>query len=141
MKTHVTGQPVLGELRQHALNALLGNPFFSEAEHVRANHFVHECEDIVRLTRWGASVRVEIARRAAEAARQRRYYATRDRLRHLRATPFRGHCLRPLPTWVVGVPLPDRADRRADTFDRRAAARFQPADARTFACLLSRQAR
>ena len=144
METHVTGQPMLGELRQYALATLLGHPLFSEAEQLRANHFAHECEDIARLTRWATSVRAEIARREADATRQRCYHATHEVLHHLRAVPFRGprlHSPCPHPSWVVGAPLPDQADRRAGTFDRLAAAHFQPADSLTFAFLLNRQAR
>jgi hypothetical protein len=135
---------MLGELRQHALATLLGHPLFSEAEQLRANHFARECNDIARLTRWATSVRAEIARREADATRQRRYHATHEVLHYLRAIPFRGprlHSPCPHPIWVVGAPLPDRADRRAGTFDRLAAARFQPADSLTSAFLLNRQAR
>jgi len=129
METHVTGQPVLGELRQHVLLPLLGNSLFSEAEQLRANHFVHESEDIARLTRWGANVLAEIARRQAEAARERRHLAICNALRRLRLDSFRSHRSRkrkPRPTWVPGAFFPDRADRRAGTFDRLAAAQFQP---------------
>jgi len=134
----------LGELRQHVLSPLIGNSLFSEAEQLRANHFVHESDDIARLTRWGANVLSEIARRQAEAARQRRDLATNATLRQLGSTSFRGHrsrLRRPAPTWVPGTFFPDQADRRAGTFDRRAAARFQPADSLTFVFLLSRLAR
>jgi hypothetical protein len=144
METHVTRQPVLGELRQHVLLPLLGHPLFSDAEQLRANHFVHESDDIARLTRWGANVLAEIARRQAEAARQRRDLATGTTLRELRSGSFRGHRSRlcqPTPTWVPGAFFPDRSDRRAGTFDRRAVASFQTADALTFADLLSQQAR
>jgi hypothetical protein len=65
METHVTGQPVVDELRQHALIALLGHPLFTEAEQQRATHFAQECEDIARLTRWTTSVQAKIARLAA----------------------------------------------------------------------------
>ncbi|RZJ91625.1 MAG: hypothetical protein EOO60_07740, partial [Hymenobacter sp.] len=85
MEMHVTGQPVLGELRQHVLAPLLGNALFSEAEQLRANHFVHESDDIVRLTRWGANVLAEIARRQAEAACQRRDRAMGTTLHQLRS--------------------------------------------------------
>jgi len=52
MKTHVTGHPVLGELR-HALSAVFfGNPLFSPQEQLLANHYIHECEDAQQLTRW-----------------------------------------------------------------------------------------
>ena len=138
METHVTEQPVLGELRQHVLAALLGNPLFSEAEQLRANHFVHECEDVARLTRWPANVLAEIARREAAAAHQRGQQA-------LRATRLRARCFRSCrprqpkstPAWVPGTPLPDRADRLAGPLDRRSAARFQPADSLTLTHLLS----
>lgn len=134
----------LGELRQHALMPLIGHPLFSAAEQLRANHFAHECEDVARLTCWAISVRAEIARREADATRQRCYRATHEVLRHLGAVPFRGsriHSPRPHPIWVIGAPLPDQADRRVGTFDRLAAARFQPSDSLTFAFLLNRQAR
>jgi len=141
METHVTGQPVLGELRQHVLLPLIGNPLFSEAEQLRANHFVHESDDITRLTRWGGNVLAEIARRQAEAARQHRHSATCTTLRQLRSTSFRGHCPRkrkPRLTWIPGDFFPDCADRWAGTFDRLAAARFQPAHTLTYAQLLRR---
>ena len=137
MEMHVTGQRVLGELRQHVLTPLIGNSLFSEAEQLRANHFVHECEDIARLTRWGTNVLAEIARRQVEAARQRRHLATCATLR----PSFRGHRprkLKPEPTWVPGAFFPDCADRWAGTFDRLAVARFQPDHTLTYAQLLRR---
>ena len=140
METHVTGQPVLGELRQHVLSPLVGNPLFSEAEQLRANHFVHECEDVARLTRWHASILAEIARRQATATHQRRQQAQQATLRQSRPHCFRGHRPRPraaAPAWVPGSPLPDRTDRNADTFDRRAAARFQPVQSLTLTHLLT----
>jgi hypothetical protein len=144
METHVTGQPVLGELRQHVLLPLIGHPLFSEAEQLRANHFVHESDDIARLTRWGANVLAEIARRQAEAARQRRDLAMGATLRQLGSTSFRSHRARlpqAAPSWVPGTFFPDRSDRRAGTFDRLAVASFQTPDALTFAELLSQRAR
>ena len=148
MKNHVSGQDVaiagpsatLGELRQHVLSPLIGNLLFSAAEQLRASHFVHESEDIARLTRWGANVLAEIARREAKAARQRRDLATCITLRQLHSTSFRGHrsqLRRPALAWVPDTFFPDRADRWAGTFDRRAAARFQPADSLTLTHLLS----
>lgn len=147
MANHVTGTNTLhcvpptslGELRQHVLLPLLGNSLFSEAEQLRANHFVHESDDVARLTRWGASVLAEIARRQAEAARQRRHLATCDTLGQLRFNGFRGPRLRkltPEPTWVPGAFFPDCADRWAGTFDRLAVARFQLAHTLTYAQLL-----
>ncbi len=61
MKTHVTGQPVLGELR-HALSAVFfGNPLFSPQEQLLANHYIHECEDARQLTRWLRNMTAAIA--------------------------------------------------------------------------------
>lgn len=130
-------QTSLGELRQHVLTPLIGHPLFSEAEQLRANHFVHESDDIARLTRWDANI-------LAEAARQRRDLATGATLHQLRSGSFRSHrarLCRPAPTWVPGAFFPDRSDRRAGTFDRLAVASFQTTDALTFAELLSQQAR
>jgi len=134
----------LGELRQHVLLPLIGNCLFSEVEQLRANHFVHESDDIARLTRWGANVLAEIARRQAGVARQRRDLATGTTLHQLCFGSFRSHRARlcqPAPIWVPGAFFPDRSDRRAGTFDRLAAASFQTADALAFAELLSQPAR
>lgn len=146
METHVTGQPVLGELRQHVLTAFIGHPLFSDAEQLRANHFVHECEDVNRLIRWGESVQAEIARREAaaqaEAAYLCRQCALRNTLRQMYPASFRRHCpRRPAPAQLASFPSLDQADRRAGTFDRLVAARFQPADSLTFASLFNRPAR
>jgi hypothetical protein len=137
---------VLGELRQHVLLPLISHPLFSDAEQLRANHFAHECEDIARLIRWGESVQAAITRREAaaraEAACLRRRYALRYTLAHVRLVRFRGHCpRRPAPDQPTSLPTPSQIDRRAGTFDRLLAARFQPADSLTFASLLSRQLR
>lgn len=128
----------LGALRQHVLTAILGNHLFSEAEQLRANHFVHETENIARLTRWHANVLAEIARRQAAAAHQRRQQARQITLQQLYPHRFRGHRPRPrpaAPAWVPGAPLPDRANRCAGTFDRLAAAGFQPTQSLTLAQL------
>lgn len=152
MANHVSGTSALisvppislGRLRQHVLLPLIGNSLFSEAEQLRANHFVHETDSIARLTRWGANVLAEIARRQAEAACHRRDLATRATLRQLGSYSFRGHrshLSQPAPSWVPGTCFPDRSDRRAGPFDHLAVASFQTADALTFADLLSQPAR
>jgi hypothetical protein len=152
MANHVSGTsaPIsvpptyLSELRQYILTPLLNNSLFSKAELLRATHFVHECEDIPRLIRWGANVLAEIARRQTETARQHCYLATSATLRRLCSSGFRGprsRPRRPKPTWVPGAFFPDRADRWAGTFDRLGAARFQPANSLPFAALLSRPSR
>jgi hypothetical protein len=143
MKTHVTGHPVLGELCQHVLTALIGHPLFSDAEQLRANHFAHECEDVDRLIRWGKSVQAEIARREttarAETAYLRRQYALRNTLRQMHPASFRCHCPhRPAPAQLASFHSLDQTDCRAGTFDRLTASRFQPSDSLTFASLLSR---
>lgn len=144
METHVTGQPVLGELRQHVLMPLIGHPLFSEAEQLRANHFVHECEDTARLMRWRANVLAEIARRRVAAAHQRGQHSLRATLRRMDSPSFRGHLPRqprPVPTWAPSAALPDRADRWAGTFDRQGVVRFQPKQSLTLAYLLARPQR
>ena len=51
-----------------ALTALtFGNALLSEEEQLRANHSIHECEDVFRLTRWLVNTRIELARRARAA--------------------------------------------------------------------------
>ena len=113
---------------------LVGNPLFSEAEQLRANHLVHECEDPARLNRWHANILAKIDRREADAARQRGQ-AT------LRPFGFRGYRPRkpqPTPTWAPGAPLPNYADHHAGTFGRRVAARFVPEQSLTLANLLTR---
>ncbi|MFC6225622.1 hypothetical protein ACFP2F_20415 [Hymenobacter artigasi] len=63
MKTHVTGQPILGELR-HALSAVFfGNPLFSPQEQLLANHYIHECEDARQLTGWLRNMSAAVAHR------------------------------------------------------------------------------
>ena len=135
----------LGELRQHALTALIGHPLFSDAEQLRANHFAHECEDINRLIHWGESVQAEITRREAAAwvatVYLRHQHALCNTLQQLRPTSFRSHCVRRLAP--AKFPSLDETDRRAGTLDRLAAVRFQPTDSLTLAHrgLLSRQSR
>ena len=63
METHVTGHPVLSELR-HALSAVFfGNPLFSPQEQLLANHYIHECEDARQLTCWLRKVTAALALR------------------------------------------------------------------------------
>lgn len=63
METHVTGHPVLGEIR-HALSAIFfGNPLFSPQKQLLANHYIHECEDARQLTCWLRNMTAAIAHR------------------------------------------------------------------------------
>lgn len=51
-----------------ALTALtFDNALLSDEEQLRANHNIHECEDVFRLTRWFVNTRKELARRAKAA--------------------------------------------------------------------------
>ena len=63
MKTHVTGQPVPGELRQALSAVIFGNPLFLPQEQLLANHRIHECEDAGQLTRWLKNTTATLARR------------------------------------------------------------------------------
>ena len=63
MKTHVTGQPVLGQLRHAFAAVFFGNPLFSPQEQLLANHYIHECEDAQQLARWLRSMTAAIAHR------------------------------------------------------------------------------
>ena len=63
METHVTGTPVLGQLR-HALAAIIvGNPLFLPWEQLLANHRIHECDDTRQLDRWLTNTTAVLARR------------------------------------------------------------------------------
>ncbi len=137
MANHVSGTstptrvppPCLDELRQPVLALLFGNPLITETGQLRANHCVHACEEVARLTRWPANGLAEIARRPAAAARPRGRRALRTTRCSLRPGCWWG--LRPRPfvsAWAPSAPLPDRP---ASPVDRLAAACFQPADAVT----------
>ncbi|RZJ93143.1 MAG: hypothetical protein EOO60_05710 [Hymenobacter sp.] len=150
MKHHVPDQATvaavawsipLGELRQYVLAVLASNPLFSEAEQLRANHFVHESEDMARLTRWHTNILAEGARREADAARHRGQATLHATLRQLRPFGFRGYRprkLQPTPTWAPGAPLTNYADHYAGTFDHRVATRFVPEQSLTLTNQLTR---
>ena len=63
MKTHVTGPPVLGELRQALSLVLFGNPLLSPQEQLLANHHIHECENAEQLARWLSNTLGALAKR------------------------------------------------------------------------------
>jgi hypothetical protein len=66
MESPVTGgiTPLsLGELRQAILAVYIGNPLFSAAEQLEANHDAHACEDLPYLEAWLRGVRLEDAKR------------------------------------------------------------------------------
>ena len=63
MKTHVTGQPVLGELRQALSAIFFGNPLFSPQEQLLANHRIRECDDANHLASWLTNTPAVLAKR------------------------------------------------------------------------------
>ena len=63
METHVTGHPVLGELRHVLCAVFFGNPLFSPQEQLLANHYIHECEEAQQLTRWLRNMTAALTRR------------------------------------------------------------------------------
>lgn len=67
MKTHVTGQFALGELRQALTAVLFGNPLLSPQERLLANHRIHECEEAQQLTHWLRTTTTALTRRQLAA--------------------------------------------------------------------------
>lgn len=66
MESPVTGgiTPLsLGELRQAILAVYIGNPLFSLAEQLEANHDAHACEDLPYMVAWLKGVRLEDTKR------------------------------------------------------------------------------
>jgi hypothetical protein len=99
----------LPTLRAQLTALTFRSPHLSEAEQLRANHHIHECEDAERLTHWLQTVKAELARRSIAAQAQGR----------------------PLPPPYV-------LDHAAEPRDRRAATQFKPARTLTYAQLLRR---
>jgi|GEM_PF-2259888 len=56
-------QTPIGVLRVNLLALIVGNDLFTEAEQLRANHNVHECNCLSRLVRWTANVGKELTSR------------------------------------------------------------------------------
>lgn len=54
----------LADLRAQLTALTFGCALLSEVEQLRANHHIHECEDVGRLTRWLVNTRRELERRA-----------------------------------------------------------------------------
>jgi hypothetical protein len=108
----------------------------SEAEKLRANHHIHECEDTKRLTHWLRTVKAELARRNL-AAQTKKALAQRP-LPYLR-TRRQSWLLRRAPEPTVSkLALCYVVDRPALARDRRAAVQFQPGRTLTYAQLLRR---
>jgi len=77
MESHVSGastpQGLLGELRQALLAVYVGNPHFTPAEQLLANHQAHELEGEQELAHWLRAARLD----DAERQRQARWQAAR----------------------------------------------------------------
>ena len=72
MQTHVfrqdaapTAFATLSTLRTHLTTLTFHSPYLSDAEKLRANHHIHECEQVAQLLRWLQTVTAELARREA----------------------------------------------------------------------------
>jgi hypothetical protein len=129
-----TASCLLPTLRAQLTALTFHSPHLSEAEKLRANHHIHECEDAKRLTHWLHTVKAELARRnlaaqtkKALAQRPLPYLRTRRQPWLLRRTPE--------PT-VSTLAFRYVVDRPALARDCRAVAQFQPARTLTYAQLL-----
>ena len=121
----------LPTLRAQLTALTFHSPHLSEAEKLRANHHIHECEDAKRLTHWLQTVQAELARRNIVAQ-------TKKTLAKY-ASPTRYHPRPPRHTPTVSTLAAYYVlDRTAAPHDRHAAAQFQPAHSLTYAQLLSR---
>lgn len=119
----------LPTLRAQLTALTLHSPHLSEAEKLRANHHIHECEDVNRLTHWLQTVQAELARRniTAQTKKALAKYASPTR-RH----PQPAHHMPTVSTLAAHYVL----DRLAAPRDRHATAQFQPARTLTYAQLL-----
>jgi hypothetical protein len=137
MQNQVLGQDaaptaacLLPTLRAQLTALTFHSPHLSEAEKLRANHHIHECEDAKRLTNWLRTVKTELVRRNL-AAQTKKALAQRP-LPYLRTWLLRRT---PEPT-VSTLALRYVVDRPALARDCRAVAQFQPARTLTYAQLL-----
>jgi hypothetical protein len=129
-----TAACLLPTLRAQLTALTFHSPHLSEAEKLRANHHIHECEDAKRLTYWLRTVKTELARRNL-AAQTKKALAQRPLL-YLR-TPRQPWLLRRTPEPTVStLALRYVVDRPALARDCRAVAQFQPARTLTYAQLL-----
>lgn len=151
MQTQVLGQAAalttacsLPSLRAQLTALTFHSPHLDEAEKLRANHCIHECEDAERLTNWLRTVQAELARRnmAAQTQKALTKYAAPKRQALPHPTLRNRHHPRPprrAPKPPVGtLALHYVIDRPAPPLDRRAAAQFQPARTLTYGQLLRR---
>jgi hypothetical protein len=138
MQNQVLGQDaaptaacLLPTLRAQLTALTFLTPHLSEAEKLRANHHIHECEDGKRLTHWLHTVKAELARR--NLAAQTKKALAQGPLPSLR-TRRQSWLLRrgPKPT-VSKLALCYVIDRPALAPDRRAFAQFQPGRTLTYA--------
>jgi hypothetical protein len=125
---------LLPTLRAQLTTLTFHSPHLSEAEKLRANHHIHECEDAKRLTHWLHTIKAELARRNIAAETKRAlaqaplpYLRTRQQPQLLR---------RAAKLTVNMLALHYVVDHPAPAHDRRAAAQVQPLHTLTYTQLL-----
>jgi len=64
-RTNCSSQVSLATLRTHLATLTFHSPYLSDAEKLRANHHIHECEQVAQLLLWLQTVPAELARREA----------------------------------------------------------------------------
>jgi len=72
MQTHVLEQnaaptafATLSTIRTHLTTLTFHSPYLSDAEKLRANHRIHDCEQLAQLALWLLTVPAELAWREA----------------------------------------------------------------------------
>ena len=98
LATATAPQSPLGVLRAEVLALLVGNPLFTDAEQLRANHNVHACECLATLIKWLANVRQEAANRAA----------VRQVIADNQATDWQRNCLKAAAWELTAISDADR---------------------------------
>jgi hypothetical protein len=134
--TAPTASCLLPTLRAQLTALTFHSPHLSEAEKLRANHQIHECEDAKRLTHWLRTVKAELARRNL-AAQTKKALAQRPHP-YLRTRRQPWLLRRAAKLTVNTLVFHYVVDRPASDRDRRAAAQFQPLHTLTSAQLLRR---
>ncbi|MGI4824386.1 MAG: hypothetical protein ACRYFV_24515 [Janthinobacterium lividum] len=131
-----TASCLLPTLRAQLTALTFHSPHLSEAEKLRANHHIHECEDSKRLTHWLRTVKADLARRDL-AAQTKKALAQRP-LPYLRNWRQPQLLRRAAKLTANMLAFHYVVDRPALARDCRAVAQFQPARTLTYAQLLRR---
>jgi hypothetical protein len=59
---------LMAETRSQLVALTSNSPYLTDAERLRANHNIHECEDLMRMVRWIVNVKRELTRRQQQGA-------------------------------------------------------------------------